>query len=227
MQITRKMLVEWNACQSGLDWFDNNFSEDGQEYQEILNKLAEQNEAGYAEWLIRKAGVQDIVLEIDELVSENCFFFAGEIKVTGNIQIKFRLVAGKGIEAGCGIEAGDGIKAGWGIEAGWGIKAGYGIEAGDGIKAGYGIEACYGIKAGYGIEAGDDIKAGYGIEAGDGIKAGWGIEAGDGIKAGDKYGIFAGLSIRVNEWSIYANVCANSKPSNLISGNFVLNDNDK
>ena len=215
MQITRKMLVEWNACQSGLDWFDNNFSEDGQEYQEILNKLAEQNEAGYAEWLIRKAGVQDIVLEIDELVSENCFFFAGEIKVTGNIQIKFRLVAGKGIEAGCGIEAGDGIKAGWGIEAGWGIKAGYGIEA------------CYGIKAGYGIEAGDDIKAGYGIEAGDGIKAGWGIEAGDGIKAGDKYGIFAGLSIRVNEWSIYANVCANSKPSNLISGNFVLNDNDK
>ena len=203
MQITRKMLVEWNACQSGLDWFDNNFSEDGQEYQEILNKLAEQNEAGYAEWLIRKAGVQDIVLEIDELVSENCFFFAGEIKVTGNIQIKFRLVAGKGIEAGCGIEAGDGIKAGWGIEAGWGIKAGYGIEAGDGIKAGYGIEA------------------------GDGIKAGWGIEAGDGIKAGDKYGIFAGLSIRVNEWSIYANVCANSKPSNLISGNFVLNDNDK
>ena len=191
MQITRKMLVEWNACQSGLDWFDNNFSEDGQEYQEILNKLAEQNEAGYAEWLIRKAGVQDIVLEIDELVSENCFFFAGEIKVTGNIQIKFRLVAGKGIEAGCGIEAGDGIKAGWGIEAGWGIKAGYGIEAGDGIKAG------------------------------------WGIEAGDGIKAGDKYGIFAGLSIRVNEWSIYANVCANSKPSNLISGNFVLNDNDK
>ena len=167
MQITRKMLVEWNACQSGLDWFDNNFSEDGQEYQEILNKLAEQNEAGYAEWLIRKAGVQDIVLEIDELVSENCFFFAGEIKVTGNIQIKFRLVAGKGIEAGCGIEAGDGIKAGWGIEAG------------------------------------------------------------DGIKAGDKYGIFAGLSIRVNEWSIYANVCANSKPSNLISGNFLLNDNDK
>ena len=91
MQITRKMLVEWNACKSGLDWFDNNFSEDGQEYQEILNKLAEKNEAGYAEWLIRKAGVQDIVLEIDELVSENCFFFAGEIKVTGNIQIKFRL----------------------------------------------------------------------------------------------------------------------------------------
>ena len=109
MQITRKMLTGWNACDDGLKWFDAHFSEDGAEYQEILNKLAVENEDVYAEWLLKKAGAEDTVLELDEIVSENSFFFAGQIKVTGKIQIKFRLAAG------LGIEAGDGIKAGWGI----------------------------------------------------------------------------------------------------------------
>ena len=41
--------TDWNACDDGLEWFDENFPADGAEYQEILNKLAEQNESDYAE----------------------------------------------------------------------------------------------------------------------------------------------------------------------------------
>ena len=61
MQITRKMLTDWRACEDGLKWFDEHFSEGGAEYQEILNKLAEQNEASYAEWLLRTAEISMLV----------------------------------------------------------------------------------------------------------------------------------------------------------------------
>ena len=81
------------------------------------------------------------------------------------------------------------------------------------------IEAGLGIKAGLGIEAGLGIKAGLGIEAGLGIKAGLGIEAGEG------YGIFAGLKIKLSNWSLYARVSASCKPTNLISGYWVESEN--
>ena len=70
-----------------------------------------------------------------------------------------------------------------------------------------------------GIEAGCGIKAGEGIEAGDGIKAGEGIEAGEG------YGVFAGLKIKLSNWSLYARVSASCKPTNLISGYWVESEN--
>ena len=88
-----------------------------------------------------------------------------------------------------------------------------------------GIEAGCGIKAGLGIEAGLGIKAGWGIEAGWGIKAGEGIEAGEGIKAGEGYGVFAGLKIKLSNWSLYARVSASCKPTNLISGYWVESEN--
>ena len=83
------------------------------------------------------------------------------------------------------------------------------------LVAGSGIEAVDGIEAGCGIKAGD------GIEAGWGIKSGWGIKAGDGIKAGSDFGIFAGLCILLNYWSIDAKVSAKTKPENLVSGFWV------
>ena len=82
-------------------------------------------------------------------------------------------------------------------------------------------EAGSGIQAGEGIEAGWGIKAGWGIEAGKGIKAGWGIEAGGSIEAGEGLGIFAGLRLRLADWSIYARVIAKTKPHNLVSGSWV------
>ena len=84
------------------------------------------------------------------------------------------------------------------------------------------IEAGDGIEAGRGIEAGWGIKAGWGIEAGWGIKAGRGIEAGDSIKADENFGIYAGLSVRLD--SNDRQVKAKQKPINLICGEFVVDD---
>ena len=141
MQITRKMLTEWNACADGLKWFDLHFNEDGAEYQEILNKLAEQNEVDYAKWLLSKAGAQNTIFECENIIADS-FYFAGKILVTNKMQIRFSLLVGGGIEAG------------------------------------------------------DDIEAG-------------------------EYGIFAGLKIKVCDWSLKAIVSAPIKPTNLASGFFV------
>ena len=54
------------------------------------------------------------------------------------------------------------------------------------------------------------------IEAGDGIKAGRGIEA------GENFGIYAGLSVRLD--SNDRQVKAKQKPINLICGEFVVDD---
>ena len=71
------------------------------------------------------------------------------------------------------------------------------------------------LRAGWGIEAGKGIKAGLGIEAGEGIKAGLGIKAGEG------FNIFAGLRLRLSDWTLYAKVIAKDKPENLVSGSWV------
>ena len=105
------------------------------------------------------------------------------------------------------------VKKGGSVTA-W-LRAGRSIVAGEGIKAGEGIRAGWGIEAGRGIEAGEGIVAGEGIRAGRGIEAGWGIEAGEGM------GVFAGLCVCVNQWSLYAQVIASAKPKNLISGVWV------
>ena len=53
------------------------------------------------------------------------------------------------------------------------------------------------------------------------LRAGWGIEAGEGIKAGDGFNIFAGLRLRLSDWTLYAKVIAKDKPENLVSGSWV------
>ena len=47
------------------------------------------------------------------------------------------------------------------------------------------------------------------------------IKAGCGIKAGEGYGIFAGLKIKLPNWSLHARVSASCKPTNLVSGYWV------
>jgi hypothetical protein len=54
-----------------------------------------------------------------------------------------------------------------------------------------------------------------------GIKAGEVIEAGYGIKAGKDFVIFAGLRLRLSEWTSCAIVTAKVKPDNLVSGSWV------
>jgi len=47
------------------------------------------------------------------------------------------------------------------------------------------------------------------------------IEAGEGIKAGEGFNIFAGLRLRLSDWTLYAKVIAKDKPENLVSGSWV------
>ena len=56
------------------------------------------------------------------------------------------------------------------------------------------------------------------------IKAGWGIEAGEGIEAGCKFGIYAGLRVRIT--SEYRKIIAKTKPENIMCGEFVEAENE-
>ena len=145
MKITKEKLADWNACSGGVEFFNKHFHSGEANYQDVLDALANENEAGYASWLMKKAGSEDTVIEVDEINTDKSFFFAGTIKVKGLISVTGYLMAGDGIKAGWSIEAGDGIKAGWSIEAGGGIRAGWSIEAGNG----------YGIFAGLRIRISD------------------------------------------------------------------------
>ena len=125
MKITLDWLRAKNACGEAVSRFQQEFGNEA-EYQDVLDVLGRENNAGWALWLIQNAGHTKDVLEIKgDLVTETSLFFSGFIKVTGRIAAKF-LISGTGIKAGWGIEAGESIKAGEGIEAGeyWGIYAG-------------------------------------------------------------------------------------------------------
>ena len=74
------------------------------------------------------------------------------------------------------------------------------------------------------IEAGEGIEAGCGIKAGRGVKAGCGIKAGEGIEAGCKFGIYAGLRVRIT--SEYRKIIAKTKPENIMCGEFVEAENE-
>ena len=158
MKITKENLIAWQASSEYVDFFNKQFTSGEAEHQDVLNALAEENEVAFAKWLISKVGKNYDAIELDEIIGNKSFFFAGSIKVRKDIKIEGFLIAGGSIKAGCGIEAGDSIKAGWGIEAG------------------------------------------------------------EGIKAGVEFGIFAGLKIKIPEWSTQAIVKAREKPMNLISG---------
>jgi len=232
MFITKDLLQEKGACQSGTRWFLEKFP-NGVDYQDLLNALAAENNIEWAQWVLQNFGKLNAVMEVEELTIEGSLFFAGTVIVKGKMKISKWLLAGEGIKAGLGIEAGEGIEAGLGIESDLGIKAGRGvkavadikagegIKAGEDIKAGLGIEAGEDIEAGWDIEAGADIKAGLGIEAGADIKAGRGIEAGEDIKAGEDFGIYAGLRLKISHKKRHAIIKAKGCPENIICGEFV------
>ena len=130
-KITRDMIKAKGACASGYREFCKAFPKeaypDGVEYQEILDRCAENGRDSYASWLVYTFGKTTDVRKIEgDYISEKSIFVCGRLEVTGKIS--------------CigSIEAGDGIEAGWGIKAGWGIEAGDGIKAGEnfGIYAG-------------------------------------------------------------------------------------------
>ena len=144
-KITLAYLKELGACREGQREFQRAFP-DGGEYQEVLDRCAEEDRVDLGRWLLEHVGPTEDVRVYEEAIddADKNIIFAGGLDFRAEVKIRSLL-------SGCGIKAGDGIKAGRGIKADCGIKAGWGIKAGDGIKAGRGI------KAGWGIEAGDDF----------------------------------------------------------------------
>lgn len=140
-RITLAYLKGLGACRDGQRAFQKAFP-DGGEYQEVLDRCAEEGRLDFAGWLFSHVGPTKDVRTFSEDIIEpdKNIFFAGWLEFSGSVSVK-RIQAGEGIEAGKGIKAGLGIKAGWGIQAGEGIEAGEGIQAGEGIKAGEDIEA--------------------------------------------------------------------------------------
>ena len=135
-KITLQYLKDLGACREGQREFQRVFP-DGAEYQEVLDRCADEGRADFGEWLLNKVGPTDDVRTYEEDVNdpEKTIIFAGHLVFSAGVSVK-RIKAGKGIKAGCGIKAGKGIKAGWGIEAGEGIKAGegYGVFGGLSVK---------------------------------------------------------------------------------------------
>ena len=158
-KITRDMLKAKGACAAGYREFCEAFPDeeypDGVEYQDLLDKCAENARDSHASWLIGAFGKTTDVRKIEgDYISDKSIFVSGRLEVTGKIVCKR------------------------------GIKAGYGIEAGDGI------------------------------------------EAGRGIKAGEKFGIYAGLKVRID--SDARRVTAKNKPDNLMCGVYVpINDDEE
>lgn len=62
------------------------------------------------------------------------------------------------------------------------------------------------------------------LEVSGSIEAGCGIEAGEGIEAGCKFGIYAGLRVRIT--SEYRKIIAKTKPENIMCGEFVEAENE-
>ena len=123
--ITLRYLREIGACTEGRSAFEKAFPNGG-EYQEVLDKCAEEGRMDFASWLLHRVGPTDDVRTYEDQINDEnmSIFFAGTLILKKGAKVKC-------IKAGCGIKAGEGIKADCGIEAGWGIKAGCGIEAGD------------------------------------------------------------------------------------------------
>lgn len=134
--ITLDFLKAHDACAEGRREFERVFP-DGGEYQQVLDRCADEDRMNFAQWLMKVCGPSDDIRTFDEDFDEpdKNIAFAGTLYFKKGANIK-RILAGCGIEAGLGIEAGCGIKAGEGIDAGGRIEAGkgYGIFAGLAVK---------------------------------------------------------------------------------------------
>lgn len=113
MKITREMLKAKSACAAGYREFCEAFPEDkypdGVDYQDVLDKCAENGRDNHASWLLDVFGRTNDVKHIDgDLISDSSIYVCGRLEVTGKIICK------NGIKAGCGIKAGKdyGIYAG-------------------------------------------------------------------------------------------------------------------
>ncbi|MFT9056212.1 MAG: hypothetical protein ABF449_06250 [Ethanoligenens sp.] len=96
--ITHEMICEKGAIHEGWRWFKDNF-QDGGEYQDVLNTLADQDRISDAEWLLNAFGPTKDFLVLEDLKSDHSILFAGSIKIRGSLSARFCICAGCGIYA--------------------------------------------------------------------------------------------------------------------------------
>lgn len=107
-RITLAYLKELGACRDGQRAFQKAFP-DGGEYQEVLDRCAEEGRLDFAGWLFSHVGpTKDVRTYSEDIIEPNKnIFFAGRLEFSGSVSVK-RIQAGDGIQAGEGIEAGEG-----------------------------------------------------------------------------------------------------------------------
>lgn len=149
---------------------------------------------------------------------------ASRIDCGGNVRAKWDICAGQDLavtghlHAGQDVQVQGTLKCGQGIKTGGDVRADKDISAGSGIQAGGAIHCGDHLASGWGIIAGGDICAQGAIRAGEGIQAEGQIQAGDG------HGVYAGLSVRLDAWSVCARVVAEERPHQLVSGHWAGQD---
>lgn len=100
--ITLDFLKAHDACAEGRREFGRVFP-DGGEYQQVLDRCADEDRMDFAQWLMKVCGPSDDVRTFDEDFYEpdKNIAFAGALYFKKGANVK-RILAGDGIEAGCG-----------------------------------------------------------------------------------------------------------------------------
>lgn len=101
-RITLAYLKELGACRDGQRAFQKAFP-DGGEYQEVLDRCAEEGRLDFAGWLFSHVGpTKDVRTYSEDIIEpDKNIFFAGWLEFSGSVSVK-RIQAGEGIEAGEG-----------------------------------------------------------------------------------------------------------------------------
>jgi hypothetical protein len=124
------MLQSKGACTEGMAWVRANLPE-GAEYQEFLDRLAKEDRADWASWLLASFGATTEIKTVINVAEGTKHIFAtGTLVLKCAISLIGRVQAGGGINAGRGIEAGGGIKAGFSVTCELEISSGLRIFAG-------------------------------------------------------------------------------------------------
>lgn len=209
MKITKTQLEDADvlpeAKRECIEWFLRRFPSGNAEYQDVLDALGTSNRHSDASWIMDYIGPDpQAVMTVESIFSEHCFA-AGRLIVRNGIFVRGQLRVGWSVEAGQDIVAGGHIRAN-SIEADGDIKAGGTIASGSWVRSGGMISADREIRA-----IGD-------IRADGSIKAGWSIKTQGMVLAGDGFGVFAGVSVSVDNWATHGQVVSINKPARLFSG---------
>ena len=104
--ITLDFLKAHDACAEGRREFERVFP-DGGEYQQVLDRCADEDRMDFARWLMNVCGPSDDVRTFEDDIDEpdKNIAFAGTLYFKKGANVR-RILAGRGIKAGGGIEAG-------------------------------------------------------------------------------------------------------------------------